>query len=679
MIDVKLSNIKGLGPKKEEALNRLNIFTIEDLVYFLPKKYNDKRNPVPVSCLEPSTKAMVKVIVKRVVHTGYYNKKSPLIIKAEDSSGKLDIVFFNSNYLASYFKPGVEYILYGLALRSKSGTIQMVNPEFEVYQGQSYPGIEPVYQLTKGISQKDFRKFQRECIKWYDQLEEWLSPQIIEENKLCDICYALENLHFPKDEHAFKIARFRIIFEELFIFQLGLALIKRQGIIKSIGAKCQRDDSEEQFIESLGFKLTPGQQKAWKEIKADLESDDAMNRLLQGDVGSGKTAIAQIASFKTVKSGFQSAIMAPTEILAKQHYQTFTKDFSPFGIRVGLLCSSMKTKEKEEVMAKLANGEIDILIGTHALIESKVKFANLGLVVTDEQHRFGVKQRNLLNEKGLGANILVMTATPIPRTLAVILYGELDISVIETMPVGRLPIITKDYAYNSRKQVYSKVYEELLKGHQAYVITPLIEESDNLDVLSAEEVHKDLIKRFPNHNVGLLHGNMSQQDKDKAMDDFLNKRIDILVSTVVVEVGVNVPNATVMVIENCERFGLAQLHQLRGRVGRGNDQSYCYLIHKSQSEVSRERCKILTESTDGFEIAEYDLKLRGPGDFFGTKQHGLPELRNADLVNHISVLQNIRPQVDKLLTEDPDLALVQNKGIRNRVMSIFGDKIQITI
>ncbi len=456
-------------------------------------------------------------------------------------------------------------------------------------------------------------------------------------------------------------------------------MIKRQGIQKHQGVRLQVDCVENQFIDSLPFKLTPGQEKAWKEIKADLESPDAMNRLLQGDVGSGKTVISQIAAFKAFKSGLQSVIMAPTEILAKQHYNTFKKDFEQNGISVGLLCSSMKNKEKEEVINGLKEGTIDVVIGTHALIEAKVEFANLGLVVTDEQHRFGVKQRNLLNAKGLGTNVLVMTATPIPRSLAVILYGELDISVIQTMPVGRLPIITQDYSYNKRKEVYSKVYQELLQGHQAYVITPLIEESENLDVLSAEEVYEDLKKRFPASSVGLLHGNMAQQNKDAAMDDFLHKKTDILVSTVVVEVGVNVPNATVMVIENCERFGLAQLHQLRGRVGRGNDQSYCYLIYKNQSDLSKERCKILTQSTDGFEIAEYDLKLRGPGDFFGTKQHGLPELQNADLVNHLSVLQKIKPQVDDLLDKDPDLTLVENQGIKDRVLSLFGNKIEITI
>ncbi|MCQ2551076.1 MAG: ATP-dependent DNA helicase RecG [Clostridia bacterium] len=666
MQDNSLKDIKGLGPKKIQCLDRLNIQNLEDLVYFLPKKYNDKRFPQYISSLKEGEISFIKTIVTRTVYTGKI-----LIVKAEDKTGKIDLVFFNSKYLASYFKSGEEYTFYGRVTRGKNKNLQMVQPDFDE-ASDSFPGIEPVYRLSRGLTQKDIRKFERQALEIYSK-DEWLSEDIVSLNKLCDINYALKNIHFPTDEHAFKISRFRVIFEELFIFQMGLGIIKKQGLERTAGAKFKGDVSP--FLSSLSFKLTPGQEKAFKEIENDLEEDTAMNRLLQGDVGSGKTIIAQLCCYKAYISGFQSAVMTPTEILAKQHYETFTKDFSSFGIKVGLLCSSMKQKEKKEVIDALEKGEIDILVGTHAIIQEGVNFKNLGLVVTDEQHRFGVKQRNSLSVKGKGANILVMTATPIPRTLAVIVYGDMDSSVIKTMPVGRLPIITQDFSSNSRRTVYSKVKEEVMKGHQAYVVAPLIEESEALDILSAEEIYEDLKGKFA--RVGLLHGAMKQEEKDQVMAEFVSGNIDVLVSTVVVEVGVNVPNATVMVIENCERFGLAQLHQLRGRVGRGKDQSYCYLVHKNLNEISKSRCDILCQSTDGFEIAEEDLKLRGPGDFFGTKQHGLPELKNADLINHYGLLQKIKPQVDEILKKDPDLSM--HEGIRGKVMDMFGKDGQITL
>lgn len=666
--------IKGVGPKKAESLNRLGISSIEDLVYFLPKKYNDKRNVTDVSSLKEGEKAFIKVVVTRIVHTGYNSRKSPLIIKCQDKTGSIDIVFFNAKYLASNFEAGSVYTFYGRVIRAKNQNLQMVQPDYEKYNGEAFPGIEPVYSLTAGLSQKDIRKYEKNVLPEIN-IDEWLPETIVKENKLCDEMYALNNLHFPENESAFKVARYRMIFDELFVFQMGLSILKRKGLSKQKGVKL--DANVEPFIDSLSFKLTPGQDAAYKEIDKDLESDISMNRLLQGDVGSGKTVIAQISAYKAAKSGFQSAIMAPTEILAKQHFESFKSEFEPFDISVGLLCSSMKKNEKDAVLTKLENGELDVLIGTHALIEDSVVFKNLGLIVTDEQHRFGVKQRTKLNEKGEGANLLVMTATPIPRTLAVILYGDLDSSLIKTMPVGRKPIITESYSYNQRRSVYSKVRAEIDKGHQAYVIAPLISESEELDVLSAEEIFEELQKKFSDLNVGLLHGNLKESEKDEIMNLFLEKKIDILVSTVVIEVGVNVPNATVMVIENSERFGLSQLHQLRGRVGRGDAQSYCFLVSKNQSEVSRLRNETLCKTTDGFVIAEEDLKLRGPGDFFGTKQHGLPELKNADLINHYGVLQRIKPQVEEILTKDKELT--QNQSIKEKVIEAFGKDQSFTI
>lgn len=674
-----ITTLKGLGPKKAECFNRMSIETIGDLVYFLPKRYNDKRHITPVSQLQVDETAFIKVIVTRVIFSGRCGRRSPLIIKTRDKSGALDIIFFNSKYLAAFFKAGLEYTFYGKVVKSKNGYLQMVQPDFELYEGDALPGIEPVYRLTKGLSQKDLRKFQKLSLPAAADFEEWLPTNVVKDNNLCDISFALNNIHFPEDESHFKAARYRLIFEELFVFQLGLSIIKRNGLTKKAGAVFADDDCEKAFIESLQFALTPGQEKAWEEIKGDLTSANSMNRLLQGDVGSGKTILAEIAAFKASKSGYQSAIMVPTEILAKQHFETFKRDLEPFGIRAGLLCSSLKSKEKKQVLDELAAGEIDILIGTHAIIEDGVKFQNLGFIATDEQHRFGVNQRNKLNSKGEGANVLIMTATPIPRTLAVILYGDLDISLIKTMPVGRLPVLTESLSSNSRRTVYSKVLEELTKGHQAYVVAPLIEESETLDVLSAEELYEDITKKFPKYSVGLLHGNLSQEEKDQVMDQFLNKEIDVLVSTVVVEVGVNVPNATVMVIEGCERFGLAQLHQLRGRVGRGSDQSYCYLVYNNLTDICRQRCETLCRTNDGFEIAEEDLKMRGPGDFFGTKQHGLPELRNADLINHFHIFEKIKPQIDNLLSDDPALKSPENQGLKAKLVDTFNDNGTITI
>ena len=429
----------------------------------------------------------------------------------------------------------------------------------------------------------------------------------------------------------------------------------------------------------MKFELTSGQKRAFEEIEHDLEDQRPMNRLVQGDVGSGKTVVSELAMFKTVKCGYQAVMMAPTELLAKQHIATLKKDFEPLGVRCELLSGSMKAKERRELLEDLKSGAIQILVGTHAIIQPDVEFHNLGLVVTDEQHRFGVNQRNLLAGKGRNPNVLVMTATPIPRTLAVILFGDLDISIIDTLPAGRKPIRTFLRYEESRGKIYDFVHDKVKAGNQAYVVAPLIEESDAIKVRSADEIHKELSARYSDLRVGLVHGAMKQAEKDAIMLDFKDGKIDILVSTVVIEVGIDVPNATVMVIENCERFGLAQLHQLRGRVGRGKDQSYCILISGSKAEIAEQRNNIMVSTSDGFVIAEEDLKLRGPGEIFGTRQHGIPELGVADLVKNVDVLNKVRGIAEDIIDKDPKLGEPENLELKERIKHMFGENISLQL
>ncbi len=438
-------------------------------------------------------------------------------------------------------------------------------------------------------------------------------------------------------------------------------------------------EKAEAYIRGLGYRLTSAQKRVTEEILSDLSSGNVMNRLVQGDVGSGKTVVAEIALYKAVKSGFQGVMMAPTEILAKQHYSGLSKSFAPHGIKVGLLTGSMGSKEKRETLRELAEGRIQILVGTHAIIQPDVVFHKLGLVVTDEQHRFGVNQRTALSEKGENPHVLVMTATPIPRTLAVILYGDLDISIIDELPPGRQKITTRAIDQSQRNACYDFVEKELQKGRQAYVVAPLIDESETLDVKSAEELYQELSGRFKGVQTALLHGAMKQQEKDGIMERFYNNEIQVLVSTVVIEVGINVPNATVMVIENAERFGLAQLHQLRGRVGRGSHRSYCVLISHNPSEIAQQRAQIMAESQDGFYIAEQDLKLRGPGEIFGTRQHGVPDLLLADLAKHIKILNDVKQEAQRITEEDPLLESETYSGLRRRVIKLFGEDFSLRL
>lgn len=675
-----ITALRGVGPKKAEALAKLNIETLEDLIRTLPREYQDRRTVTPVAQLAAGQTATVVARVEKVSRNYYRaGRKQMLRVLVSDDTGTLSILFFNAGYMMRAFRTGELYAFYGSVSRMKTG-LCMAHPQFSPAEERE-TGILPVYPLTKGITQRDMRAWQRLVSPLYEQLEEYLPEEIVARNRLMDPGSAMANMHFPDSRQRYLEAKYRMIFDELFVLQTGI-LAARSRSTEEKGAAFDREADEKEYIEGLGFPLTGAQQRVLGEVMEDLVSDRMMNRLVQGDVGSGKTAVAEVAMFKAVRSGWQAALMAPTEILARQHYEGIRPAFARYGIEAGFLSGSMGAAEKRETLRRLADGEIRIIIGTHAVIQPEVEFQRLGLVITDEQHRFGVDQRIRLREKGraegVSPNVLVMTATPIPRTLAVVLYGDLDVSVIDEMPPGRTPVRTRCIGEERREECYRFAQQQMEAGRQVYVVTPLIEESESLDVRSAEDVAEELSARFDGSHgcgsfrVGLLHGAMKQEEKDRIMEDFYRGRIHLLVSTVVIEVGINVPNATVMILENAERFGLAQMHQLRGRVGRGRHRSFCFLILGGDSEVARRRGEIMESSTDGFLIAEEDLKLRGPGDIFGTRQHGLPPLFVSDLARHGQVLEQARREALRLKEEDPGLQRAEHRKLRERVKRLFG-------
>ena len=519
--------------------------------------------------------------------------------------------------------------------------------------------------------QKDVRTVSRFAVKCADQLPETLPAEAIKSARLCGIDYAYSNIHYPEGDDAFRAARYRLVYEELFYLDAALAMSRSRG---GSGRKGNAMDvsGASDFIKTLPYELTGAQKRTLREVLSDLSSSNAMNRLVQGDVGSGKTVIAAAAMFTAAKNGFQSAFMAPTDILARQHFETLKKLYRPFDIKVGLLTANIPAAERKAVIKGLSDGSIDIAVGTHALISEGTAFRSLGLVITDEQHRFGVNQRELLSSKGINPDVLVMTATPIPRTLAVVLYADLDISIIDELPPGRIPIETRRFDRTSRKNAYKLLLSEVATGRQAYIVAPFIEDPEVMDGYSAETLYADFVSDHPDVNAELLHGRMSQQEKDDIMERFYSGSIQVLISTVVIEVGIDVPNASVMLIENSERFGLAQLHQLRGRVGRGKYQSYCLIVTGDDSETALERAEIMCSTNDGFVIAEKDLEIRGPGEFFGFRQHGLPQLRLADPIKHRQVAAQALSDVKKMMEKDPSLTSPQNaafaENLRNKYM-----------
>jgi len=673
VLNENIQFVKGIGPKKAEKMARLGIFTVKDALYYFPRQFEDRSRQKKILQLEEGEKTGVRVKIDRI-NSVSRRKFSITEFYVSDDTGKAKLVFFNKAYLRNTFRVGDIVKVFGSVKKNLGPVTELHNCEIEYDKLDKNTGIiVPVYSLTAGVGNKEVMGMIRNIFESSDiSIDEYLPKWLVDKYNLCGVDFAIKNMHFPEKKENVKIAMYRLIFEELLFLQLGLFTVKGNNKVGK-GIRFQRHKDMDKIEGKLPFKLTRAQQKAYDEIIEDMTSDRIMNRLVQGDVGSGKTVVAQLALANCVLNGYQGAYMAPTEILAKQHMESFKDFFEGTGIRVEVLTGSSTKKEAREILEDLASGQVDILIGTHALIEDRVEFASLGLVITDEQHRFGVNQRGRLTSKSENPDVLVMTATPIPRTLALILYGDLDISIIDELPPGRKPIETLAIEKRKRESYYmSKVRSEIEKGRQVYVVCPLVEESETLDLKSASEVYDELrYDFFKDLRVGLLHGKMKASEKDQVMEAFKNHELDILVSTTVIEVGVNVPNASLMIIENAERFGLAQLHQLRGRVGRGSEKSYCTLIYGSKTEICRHRMAIMEETNDGFKISEKDLELRGPGDFFGTRQHGLPELRVANLFKHMKILRLVQKEAREIYAQDPALRVKDNEGIRLKIEEMF--------
>jgi len=598
-------------------------------------------------------------------------------VHVRDSTGSITATWYNQRYIKAVFNPGERYVFYGKISR-RYHSFEIQNPVYEKVGDREMKNtcrIIPVYPSTSRLSQNVIRSVISGALEMAaGRFEEILPAWIKREYLLSEINYSMRNIHFPETAEDFSNARYRLAFEELLLLQLSLLSIKNSFSVERKGIAFKPADEIRQFIQSLPFKLTGAQEKVFSEIEKDMESPRVMNRLVQGDVGAGKTIVAALALLKAVKSGYQGALMVPTEILADQHYCSISGLLEAQGVKTSLLVGSTADAQKRKILADVEAGGIDVVIGTHALIEDRVRFRKLGLVVTDEQHRFGVRQRAVLSKKGQNPDVLVMTATPIPRTLALILYGDLDISIIDELPPGRKPVKTYAVDGSMRSRINKFIRDKVNEGRQAYIVCPLVDSSDAIEAKSAMETAERIAQvDFKDLRVGLVHGRMRQKDKDDAMKRFIAGETSILVSTTVIEVGVNVPNATVMVVENAERFGLSQLHQLRGRVGRGGHQSYCILYNESGSRVSKDRMDVMQKTNDGFAVAEKDLQIRGPGDFFGTRQHGLPDLKIANLYTDMEILKKAQEAAFRLLQDDRLLEKAENAKLREAATARFKD------
>ncbi len=664
--------LKGVGEKRAALFNKKGISTVEDLLYFFPRSYEDRSVIKPVSkCAEGETVCICATAYQDPQDR--YVRRNMLItsLLVFDDSGMMNMVWYNNKYIKNNLKAGERYIFFGTVTKNKQGRIQMTAPVYEKQGNERFTGkIVPIYPLTANLSQKVVQSTMEAALAEAGELEEYLPNDIREKYMLAELNFAMRNIHFPTDFENYNISRHRFVFEELLVLQLALRE-RRDKNVDAVGrvfddVKCIR-----RLTDKMPYELTNAQKRTVNEICKDCKSGRQMNRLVQGDVGSGKTAVAAAAIFMAAENGYQAAMMAPTEILAQQHADSLGEMYREFGITTAFLTGSMKAKEKREVLSKIAAGEVQVVIGTHALIQENVEFNNLGLVVADEQHRFGVEQRAKLMAKGENPHMLIMSATPIPRTLALILYGDLDISVIDELPPGRKPVKTYAVDSKTRNRVYNFIDENVKNGMQAYVVCPLVAETEKSDLENAEELAKKLGKSFPQMRVGLMHGKMKAKEKDETMSGFVSGDIDVLVATTVIEVGVNVPNANIMAIENAERFGLSQLHQLRGRIGRGGEQAHCILISDVDNEITKKRMDTMCESNDGFYISEQDLKLRGPGDFFGTRQHGLPEMRIANLFEDKDILK----QSQEAAKEISALGLDKYPLLKKRCESLISENV----
>lgn len=672
-LETPIKYAKGVGPSREKLLKKLGIETIGDLINYFPRDYEDRRKIIPLAFARENEKLTTKGIIKSVEKT----KKNDLVIVSallQDGISQILLKWFNQEFKEMELKQliGKEVYVTGTPKRGFFGAMEIQNPEVTISETPERE-ILPIYPLTENLTQKTLRRIIQDNISAVCNYEDLIPQEIVDLRKLIDKRRAYVGMHFPKSSFHQKISRKRLAYEELLLFQLALFLSKKN--VEKIGGIEKNFSGElvEKFLKILPFKLTNAQMRAHKEIREDLRSSNPMNRLLQGDVGSGKTLVAELAIIDNYEAGYQSAFMVPTSILAIQHYQKLFNHLTDLGIRVALLIGSTSQKEKDKIKFALKNGDIDVVIGTHALIQEDVHFSNLGLVIIDEQHRFGVKQREELISKGKVVDTLIMTATPIPRTLSLTLYGDLDVSVIDEMPPGRKEIKTFTLRHTRAKEIYKFVSEQVIEnGDQAYIVYPLIEQSEQINAKAAEEMYRTLSKEaFPDIPMGLLHGKMSDIEKNDVMTKFVKGEIKILVSTSVIEVGVDVPNATIMVIENAERFGLAQLHQLRGRVGRGDKQSYCFLIVSEAGEEAWDRLQFFASTTDGFKIAEYDLRLRGPGEFFGTRQHGMAEFKVADLISDTELIMLAREDAKSIIENYPESSIIK------KVLEIYSERIKL--
>jgi len=696
-LDTDIQYIKGVGPERAKLLHRLGIHVVEDLLYFLPFRYEDRSRirtikEVLKDLWKESDKIQTlqgRIISSNIIVTPRQGKKI-FEISISDNSGYITARWFNQVYLKDILKRGKFVVLSGyIKIDTYAGIPYMESPEFEIIDSGEedliHTGrIVPFYHLTNGLSQKMMRKIVYTLLR-SSRIPEILPDRIIKTYKLPMRDEAIRNVHFPPenanvDEYNRGISRAhkRLIFEELFLLQLGL-MMKKISVERERGIPFFTEGPLfKKLINSLPFRLTNAQQRVLDEIKRDMSSIHPMNRLLQGDVGSGKTVVALLAMIIAVDNGYQAALMAPTEILAEQHYKNIRKYLASINVQVDLVTGKLRAREREGILSRISQGETNIVIGTHALLEEGVVFKNLGLAIIDEQHKFGVIQRSSLKKKGYNPDVLVMTATPIPRTLAMSIYGDLELSIIDELPPGRMPVVTRWLYGESRKQAYYIMKEELKKNHQIYVVYPLIEESDRIDLRAATEMAMKLQKAFPGYQVGLLHGRMKPSEKEEIMELFKEKKIHILVSTTVIEVGIDIPDATVIIVEHAERFGLAQLHQLRGRVGRGNKKSYCLLLtDENVTDTAVERLRAMEATNNGFDIAEKDLIIRGPGELFGIKQSGLPGLKISNLLRDIKIMELARKEAEALIKGDPLLEHPEHKSLKHMVEKRWENKLEL--
>ena len=672
-----LDEFPGIGPARQKALERLGLSTAGDLLRHFPRDYEDRTQLTSIAAAMEGEPVCIRAMVAETPRLSRIRKGLDITkVKVVDEIAAMTVTFFNQTYVKDALRPGESYIFYG-KVEGYGRARQMLNPVFEQEDNPRFTGcIMPIYSLTQGVTNNLLAGLTRRALEGcLDQVEETLPNALRQGHNLAALPFSYQHIHFPASFEELALARRRLIFEELFYLTCGLAFLnKRRGSESGPVLSAQPTD---EFLALLPFAPTGAQRRTMDEMAADTQTGRPMNRLLQGDVGSGKTVVAAYGAWLAHKSGFQSALMAPTEILANQHFATLSQLLAPAGMKVALLTGSMKAAEKKKVYAALELGEIHLIVGTHALLSEGVAFHRLGLVVTDEQHRFGVAQRSALAAKSqLHPHVLVMSATPIPRTLALIIYGDLDVSVLDELPPGRTPVETYLVGEDKRQRMYGFVRRLVSEGRQAYIVCPMVEEGEEATAelkavtAYAQQLQTDV---FPDLKVAFVHGKMKPKEKEAVMAAFAVGETQVLVSTTVIEVGVDVPNAALMIIENAERFGLSQLHQLRGRVGRGRHQSYCVLLSDNKNPETRERLKVMTKTTDGFKISEEDLKARGPGDFFGKRQHGLPQLRIADLAGDMRLLKEAQEAAETLLLDDPALSKPENRRVLEQVRRLFSE------